>query len=82
MQLIGALGAGVDDHDHDRRVPARAADERSRAGSVEQVRVEGVGGETEERHANPVRAQVGDLPREARGRDPGTIERGDRLRAA
>jgi hypothetical protein len=58
VQLIGALGAGVDDHDDDRRVSPRARDERSRAGNVEQARVERVGRETEERHPDAVRAQV------------------------
>ncbi len=69
-------------HHDDRRVPARAAHERLRAGNVEQVCVVGVGGKTEERDAGSVRAQVGDLAREARVRDPSAIVRGDCLRAS
>ena len=60
----------------------RARETSARApGYVEQARVERVRRETEERHPDAVRAQVGDLPGEARMRDPGTVERGDRLRS-
>jgi hypothetical protein len=82
VQLIGALGAGVDDHHDDRRVAAGTAHQRPRTGDVEEVRVRGVGGEAEKGHADAVRAQVRDLAGKSGVRDPGAIERGDRLGTA
>ena len=81
VQPVGSLGAGVDDHDHERGAPARTPHQRLRRGDIEQVRVVAVRGEAHEPHAQPADAQQRALAREPGVRDVRTPQRGERLAA-
>jgi hypothetical protein len=81
VQPVGALRAGVNEHDHDRRAPPRSPDQRLRARDVQQVGVKRVGGEAPERHPHASHQHAGDLARQPGMGDPRVLEGGERLRA-
>ena len=65
VQPPGALGAAVEEHDHDRRPARRGAHERADARGIVERRAPGVGGEAHERHGGARRVAHADLARRA-----------------